>query len=708
MPNDSTLAVHVTQIEPDIALITMDLPGSGANILNDQLFSELDEAMSGLAKRDDLKGVILYSAKRSIFVAGADLKRIVETLDWSEKEIIRFCEKGRAVMARFSRCPFVTVAAIHGACVGGGLELALWCDCRIATNDRRTLLGLPEVKLGLVPGWAGTARLPRISSFEIAADLITSGKLVTATEAHAMKFVDEVVDQEQLLNQAIMMIRRVGTSESFVRDRRAIMGAVSDTGDVEATVAMLGQRIVSNTAIHPFAPIVVLEHMERTVNTPIKEAWDSESWAMAQVYGSPASYGLLNHFFLVDHNKKHPGLVDLSLPTKKIDALGIVGAGLMGHAIADLCIQHGISIVLYDAVEGLAESVAQSLNTAGYSTVTAASSFADFQGLPLIIESVVETIDVKRIVLQKIESAVDENTIIASNTSAIPIENMAKSMDHPGRFCGIHFCHPKLMSLIEIVAGPQTSEQTIATAVGLIKSLRKMPVAINDGAGFVVNRLLASMIDESIRLFNQGHPIQAIDTAMRDFGFQAGPFEIIDIIGADTCMYAGRTMWESGLQCVTLSPILPRMIKSGRMGRKSGVGFYHYPDPQGDGVWDNDIVELIGGYRNLGGTFTELTATPSSEEAEQISMKILSAIVLEATHILDEEIVGDFRDIDLCIIHGFSFPESQGGILFWADRIGLKQVEQALIQISETESRMAPNERIRQMANQNLTFYPRP
>lgn len=700
MPSDPPRAVSVTTIESDIALITMDLPGSGANILNDQLFAELDQAMEELAQRDDLVGVILYSAKRSIFVAGADLKRIVATSDWTEQEIIRFCEKGRAVMARFSRCPFVSVAAIHGACVGGGLELALWCDCRIATDDRRTRLGLPEVTLGLVPGWAGTARLPRISNFQNAADLTTSGRLVSSADALDMKFVDAVVRQDQLLDEAVKMVRRVHTSGSFVGDRRAIMGPVSQTDDLEATVSRMGKQIVANRDIYPFAPAVVLEHMARTANAPIQEAWNSESLAMAQVYGSPASRGLLNHFFLVDRNKKNPGLVDLTLESEPIDAIGIVGAGLMGRSIAETCVQKGISVVLLDAAEGLAESVARALDPKGETRVTAASSYADFSDLPLIIESVVETIDVKKIVLQRIEATVRKDAIIASNTSAIPIEKMTPFLTHPDRFCGIHFCHPELMALVEVVAGPNTSESTISTAVGFVRACRKMPVAINDGAGFVVNRLLASMIDQSIRLFNQGYAIQEIDEAMRDFGFMGGPFEIIDVVGVDTCTYVGLTLWESGLTCVSLSPILPKLMKLGRLGRKSGAGFYHYPDPQGKPVWQDELLDLIGGYRD-----DQPVRPDRSHTSEEISMQILSAIVLEASHILDEEIVADFRDIDLCIIHGFAFPRHQGGILFWADQVGIKKIVESLNRISKTEPRLQPSERIVKMAEEQRTFY---
>ena len=714
MSKSDTPYLRVTQIEPDIALITMDAPDSSANILDDQMFQQLDQAMETLMDNSELAGAILYSAKPKIFVAGADLKQIVATLDWTDAEVVRFCEQGRAVMARFSRCPFVSVAAISGACVGGGLELALWCDVRVAADDPRTKLGLPEVKLGLVPGWAGTARLPRIAGLENSADLITSGRLVSADEANQMGFVDSVVEKDELINRSIQTIRKENETRSFVEKRLAIMGTVGNIETAQGSpptdqvVAEMGKRIVDNKdKIFPFAPAVVLEHMERTATLPITEAWDSESQAMAQVYGSPASRGLLNHFFLVDRNKKAPGLVDLKLKPGKISRVGIVGAGLMGRSIAQNCLRRGVGVVILDAQDGLANSVAAELAAANPDAdIQPAADYNDFAAVDLVIESVVETLDVKRIVLRKIESAISDKTLIASNTSAIPIEKMATELERPKNFCGIHFCHPELMSLVEVVCGADTDEQTIADAVGFVRDLGKMPVAINDCAGFVVNRLLAAMIDQSVRLFTMGVSIQEIDAAMRDFGFLGGPFEIIDVIGVDTCMYAGRTMWEAGMRCVTLSPILPKLMKSKRLGQKSGAGFYDYPDAGGERVWNPQVMDLIASYRDQSPSeSTERLLRKFQRDSTEIAHQILAAITLEAANILDEEIVADARDIDLCIVHGFSFPQHRGGILFWADQTGLQRVVETLWKISEIDQSMEPNEKLKTMASQGQTFY---
>lgn len=708
--------LNVRDLEPGIALLTLDMPDRGANILSQTLFAELDQTLAQLAERKELDGLIVYSAKPSIFIAGADLNLISDSLDWPDTEIIKFCEKGRAVMARLSRLPYVTVAAIHGACVGGGLELTLWCDCRVATDDRKTQLGLPEVKLGLVPGWAGTARLPRIIGFEPAADLLISGRSVSAAEAKALGFVDQVCKQETMLADICELIRRVKTSESFIHHRKAIMGPVARINretplpspprpkakaadeeieqielapELVASVRKLSEQILEQQDIFPFAPTVLLEHLARTAHAMQTEARKSESLAMAQVWGSPANRGLLNHFFLIDRNKKQPGLVDMTIRCQPVTQIGIVGAGLMGKSIAENCLARGVNVSVYDADAARAKKVAEDLRNSGRgdslkkagAAIDAAEDWSGLAAAQWIIESVVETEPVKKGVLEKIESAVSETTLIATNTSAIPIGHLAKNLRHPERFCGIHFCHPELMALVEVPCGDQTSEATVAAAVAFVRQIGKIPVAMNDGPGFVVNRLLAAMINQSMHLLMNGAKAETIDEAMREFGFLGGPFEIIDTIGVDTCMYAGRTMWESGLTCVTLTPILPKLMKLGRLGRKTGCGIYKYRslDPRQRGEVDPDFSKIVAPYQakmnseNLDPSADERGENLIDLRPEKIAKQIVSAMITEGTRILDEEIVDDLRDIELCVIQGLSFPQHRGGIFFWADAQGVSE-----------------------------------
>jgi len=363
-----------------------------------------------------------------------------------------------------------------------------------------------------------------------------------------------------------------------------------------------------------------------------------------------ASRGLSYYQTALRHNAQQPGLVDLSLTPVPIRTVGIVGAGLMGGSIAKICYAAGLSVRLLDAANDNANASSRQIQCA--------TDYDHFSDCDLVIESVVETLDVKRIVLKRIEAAVSKDTIVATNTSAIPIEKLAAGLEYPSRFCGIHFCHPELMALVEVVCGPETRPETISAAVGFVQRIEKIPIGMRDSPGFVVNRLLAALLNASLELFSAGVEVQQIDGAMREFGFAGGPFEIIDVIGVDTCMYAGRTMWEAGVECVSLSPILPKLMKNKRLGRKSGKGFYDYPDKAGTPVWNPSVGDLINGYRS---------ETSSELNGEEIRQRILKSVAAEANLILSEEIVGDRFDIDLCIVNGFSFPKHRGGILFWQD-----------------------------------------
>ena len=695
MTSDKNI-VSVSEIQPGIAVVTLDTPDSSANVLTEDLFAELDATFENLQQRPELRGIILYSAKPKIFVAGADLKRIWRTLAWSDKKIIQFCENGRRVMQRLNRMRCPTVAAIHGACLGGGLEITLWCDYRIATNDRRTILGLPEVKLGLVPGWAGTVRLPRLAGLESALQMVTSGQHVTAEAGKEMGFIDELSTHETLVEDAAAFLEKHSGSSDFI-DRRENMERPIKSADI-ATVAALtkkfSQSIEDNTEIYPFAPQVVLKHMVDSASKSHEAAARSESRAMAEVYGSEPSYGLLNCFFLADHNKKNPGRVDLSIKSGPVATVGVIGAGLMGSSIAQICNGRGQKVRLFDASQAALDNAMKSLDS---ELTTAIKDFSELADCDLVVESVVETKEVKHEVLAQIEAAVSDDTVIASNTSAIPIKMLASGMKHPERLCGVHFCHPELMSLVEVIGGETSGPATLAAAVNWVRSLRKMPVVVGDGPGFVVNRLLAAMLDQAVRLYGWGYSIEEIDAAVREFGFKGGPFEIVDIVGVETCLYAGRSMLDGDVNCVSMSPVLPRMVKQGWLGRKSGQGFYKYESLAADGKFDPEIDKLLSKY-----------VDPSNRpelDPKQIAESIMCDIVLEASYLLDDQMVNDPRDIDLCIIHGFSFPQHHGGILFWADQFDIEKVLEMLKMLATHDKKLAPGKRLTNMAAGGQRFY---
>ena len=662
MPNQSH--VSISNVRSDIALLTLEAGDDGRVNLGDTLLEEIDRAMESLASQSNLAGVIVRSSGRLSFAQAWDVDKQQECFDWDDQQIVRYSQRGRAVLARLSRCPFPTVALIENDCLGSALELTLWTDYRLAVDG--ALVGLPQVTIGLTPGWGGTSLLPRIVGLEAATDLITSGRSIDTQQALDVELIDEVCDAEAILERALALIDRVGVSKAFVKKRKLLTGpAPGITPETwqeiaEPVAKEFGQRIVGSEEVYPFAPTVALEHLTRTCASPIKVAWQSESTALAQVWGSPAHRGLTHYQSALQHNVVQPGLVDLSLSATSIASVGIVGAGLMGGSIAKICYAAGLSVWLLDADGDLAASVVKQIEAEPAVTSTGQIRFAktydQFADCDLVLESVVETLDVKKIVLQRIESAVSADAIIATNTSAIPIEKLAANLEHPKRFCGIHFCHPELMALVEVVCGPATSPETVCSAVGFVKAIEKIPIAMRDSPGFVVNRLLAALLNASLDLFVAGVEIQQIDAAMREFGFLGGPFEIIDVIGVDTCMYAGRTMWEAGVECVSLSPILPKLMKNKRLGRKSGAGFYVYPDGAREPVWDPAVRDLIDGYRS--------DASSELGEAE-IQQRILNTVAAEANLILDRQIVGDRYDIDLCIVNGFSFPKHRGGILFW-------------------------------------------
>jgi 3-hydroxyacyl-CoA dehydrogenase/enoyl-CoA hydratase/3-hydroxybutyryl-CoA epimerase/3-hydroxyacyl-CoA dehydrogenase/enoyl-CoA hydratase/3-hydroxybutyryl-CoA epimerase/enoyl-CoA isomerase len=661
--------LRLEQVAPDVVAMVLDDPAKSANVLTSGLHRDLETGLDFLDGLPNLKGVILTSAKPRIFVAGADLVNITRTLDWPDSRIAEFCFHGQRLYNRFRERSYVSVAAIRGACVGGGWELALGCDYQIAVNDPKTFFGLPEVRLGLVPGWAGTVRLPRLIGIESALDLITSGRNLSVAEAQQLGLLAAVVSSEELLPAAVRQIEAALETQQYLEKRTRDLESVElSSAERQQLESVFLGRIAANSAIHPFAPTVVAQHLLASCSRPFGDACESEADAMTKVYGSPASYGLLNNYFLGEHNRRRPGWVEPSTAAEAPQRLGVVGLGVMGRSILQAAARKSTVAFGFDPVPAAAAAMHEQA-TNGKLAIQVAEKLSELSSSQLVIEAVVERAETKREVLAELCRLLPADALLATNTSTISLRELLPSVTAPERFCGIHFCHPTLMQLVEVIRGDQTSEATVNAAVQWVRGLGKTPVVVKDAPGFVVNRVLSAFLDAALQLAVEGHSIAEIDLAVRNFGFQAGPFEMMDLIGLETTILAGQSLIAAGIPQVSRLPALVKLVRQGRLGRKNGQGFYRYFTPEGPAEADPAGERVLDAYRE---------SENSPGPAEEIAPRIMAAALLAALDVWERGTICDPRDLDLCVIQGLSFPVHEGGLLFWASRQGPEALAAAL------------------------------
>ena len=687
--------IRVSFPEPDIAMLTFDMPDKAVNILTSAVMDELADRLSELEQRDDLAGLVLNSGKPDSFIAGADIREFAASLDVDNTAIVAMCERGQTLFRRLSQAPFVTVAAIDGVCVGGAAELAIWCDRRILSASEQTEFGFPEVKLGLYPGWGGTVRTPRMIGL-----------------SNAM--ASQMASPERLLDAAVAMIREEQKTGDYLADRTAWEQPISIT---ETELGFLGSTasayIREQTKGHYPAPVAALELMLETSSMEIGPACQREAEGMTQLFGSPINAALINVFFLTDRNKKVLGTGDDSLQPCPVNSVSVVGAGIMGSGIAAATIKRELPLAFTDAsAEMLQNGAREVMRQVSYNRETKSADaalavhFAPFMSLThsheeltaadVVIEAVVENADVKRQVLTQLEAGLSDHAILASNTSTIPISSLGEALQRPDRFCGIHFFNPvRQMKLVEVIRGSETSEQTIATAVSYVKRVGKSPIVINDGPGFLVNRLLLPYMLEAVELLCEGASVREIDRAARSFGMPMGPITLYDVVGLDTACYAGSTMYQAFPDRIIASPVLPALVKSGRLGQKSGAGFFSYSKEKRRGQEDPGLQKVLQPYLRDKRSFTE----------EELQLRMFLPMVLEATRILEEGIVRDVRDIDLGLILGLGFPAFKGGLLFWADRVGSAALLEKLKTLEQLGERTRPTPRLLEMGRRNARFY---
>ena len=713
MPQASVISLSFPQ--SDIAVLTFDDPNKGANVLSSRVLDELAEHLDAIEKRADLAGLVIRSGKPGSFIAGADLREFAASLDIPAEQTTAMCNRGRKLFQRLSNTPFVTVAAIDGICVGGGAELAIWCDRRIMADDAKTQFGFPEVKLGLFPGWGGTARSSRIVGLSNAVELVTGGESVDGRAAVTLGLASDVVPAARVPDAALGLIRAEQKSKQFLADRKTWSQPIAiDDTELGFFGATASGYIQQQTKGQYPAPLAALEVMLSAASLDIDAACTAEAEGMAQLFGSPINRALINVFFLTDRNKKDTGIDRTDITPGKINRVSVVGAGIMGQGIAAANLKREVPVALADAlpealatgVQKIIEEVAFDKKTNGPSVARAVkfapllhatASDTELATADLVMEAIVENPEIKKRIYARLEPLLPETAILASNTSTIMIGKLAEGLKRPDRFLGIHFFNPvRKMPLVEVIRGPATSDETVATAVAYAKSLGKSPIVVNDGPGFLVNRLLFPYMNEALELIAEGAEIPAIEKAAKAFGMPMGPITLYDVVGLDTAIYAGRVMWEAFPNRTMLSPIITNLMKQGRLGQKSGAGFFRYDDKKGRGRPDPDLAKIIAPYlRDEKQKFTP----------EQLTHRLFLPMLLEATRVIAEHVVRDVRDVDLGLIFGLGFPAFKGGLLFWADTVGAKKLVEWIKPWEHLGERYQPTPLLLDMAAGGTKFY---
>lgn len=697
---------NLTTDNRGIATLTFDTPDSNVNVLCFDALYELREHIAELETNTEVKALFIESAKEDIFIAGADINEIKAFK--SEDEIVSKLAEGQEIFNRLENLPFPTIAMIDGACLGGGLELAMSCTYRVATNDAHTRIGLVEVSLGIIPGLGGTQRLPMLVGFTKAIELITASKRLKGDKALKLGLVDASVPSGYLGFKKEEYIRDIlaGTLEAKVAQKRKGIKWYEMLAPAKMLIASMARKAVNKkTDGHYPAPLAAIDVLEETLSMSLENGLKVELEVFAPLATSEISKNLIELFFTSERLKKEHFS---PAKAKSINSAAVVGVGTMGSGIAWALAQRDIPVRLgARKMQSIAKAMAkmmksfESIKRRGRLTnreiglkmdrVTHTTNMRGLGGVDIVVEAVSEDPNIKAKVFSDLEARVGEGCVIATNTSSLDISSLAQKTQHPERFVGMHFFNPvQMMPLVEIIAGEKTSDETVATVVKLAKRLGKTPIKVSECAGFLVNRTLLPYLNEAAKMFEEGENIEHIDKLLTDFGMPMGPFTLADEVGIDIGEKVSNILHEVYGERMKPAEILSIMTAKECLGKKTGKGFYSH---KGKAQAHN---EHIG----------ELHTSNATLEGQTILDRCVLIMVNEAARCLEEGVVDNARYLDMAMVMGTGFPAFRGGLLRYADSEGLAQVVQRLRTLEEEYGeRFAPAGLLVEMAEMGERFY---
>jgi 3-hydroxyacyl-CoA dehydrogenase/enoyl-CoA hydratase/3-hydroxybutyryl-CoA epimerase len=698
-------------VHDGVARLVLDLPGEPVNKITRAVRDELDGLLTRLEADAGVRAVVLYSGKPDTFIAGADIDEFVALR--SRDEARGLVQAGQLLINRLADFGKPVVAAIQGACLGGGLEAVLACGYRVAADHDKTKLGLPEVQLGIIPAAGGCQRLPRLVGIAPALDLILTGKTLPAKAALSRGLVDEMVHPSILARVADDAARRLAAGWRPVRGRLDLRTLVLERNPAGRRILfrMARRRVVRSTGGHYPAPLAAIDAVEHGLEHGIAAGLDFEAAAFADLAVGEVSRELVRIFFATTALKKDSGVADPP-PARPVRRLGVLGAGFMGSGIGGTAVvQAAIDVRFRDTA---LPAVAKGLQAARRivddrykrrrisrfehrrlaALLSGGTDWAGFGRADLVIEAVFEDLAVKHAVLGELEPRVRDECVIASNTSTIPIEQIAAVARKPERVLGMHFFSPvEKMPLLEVIVTARTAPWALVTAVEAGRRMGKTVVVVRDRPGFWVNRILAPYLNEAGRLVQEGVAIERVDRLMRRWGFPVGPITLLDEVGLDVALKAAKVLFEAFGERMRPLAALETMVADGRTGRKSGLGFYRYDGGRRGGV-DEAVYAVLG---------ARAGAAPPDGEIER---RLTYAMLNEAARAMEEGVVGSPRDGDIAAIFGIGFPPFRGGPLRTLDRTGAARAVEELESLARTcGDRFRPAPALTRMARAGDRFY---
>lgn len=711
------MSAFSTANENGIAVVTFDLPGDSVNKLSTAVSAEFGALLERLRGDGTVRGVVLISGKPDVFIAGADIEEFTRLRSQAEAEALS--HDGQQMMSRVAGFPKPIVAAIHGACLGGGFELALACHWRVATDSPKTQVGLPEIQLGILPGAGGTQRLPRLVGARAALDMILAGKSERADKARRVGMVDEVVPESILRRVAI------AAAERLVRDAAPRREAKGGIAAMFLDRTPIGRRIVygqaektvlARTGGHYPAPLAALEAIRTGLERGMEAGLRDERRRFGELAVTDVSRKLVQIFFATTALKKDDGVPDIGeMRPAPIRRIAVVGAGFMGAAIAGTAVLNAeVEARLKDAdLPRVAKGIRgarrilddrlkrRRLKRPAYERlvdlISGAADYSGFLRVDLVIEAVFEDLEVKRKVLAETEREVRATTIFATNTSTISIGDIAAGAQRPEQVIGMHFFSPvEKMPLLEVIPHAGTGTETIVRAVRFGRKIGKTVIVVGDSPGFWVNRILLPYMNEAGILVREGAPIELIDRTMTKFGFPVGPVTLLDEVGLDVGAKVAKVMHDAYGARLEPSDVLDRMLADKRLGRKNGRGFHVYKDGRKDSV-DPSVYRLLG-------------VTPQENTAPtMVEQRLVYSMLNEAAMAAGEGVIRSARDGDIGAVFGIGFPAFRGGPLRMIDDLGAARVVEVLRELAGIYGdRFAPAPSLVAMAERGERFHPRP